>query len=243
MLARILRRLKPKPRRYATYAEALDQCDGYESADIVRTVYAKTVANRSLPLTSTNAFTLLSLLMGRRVIDFGGACGIEYFNARRLAPPWLKLDWTVVETPAMAAKASSLANGELRFASSLDGLTAEVVHTSGTLQCVDDPLAHLRRLMDVGAEHIVFNRLGLSTGDQVVSVHESMLSWNGPGPMPEGIPDRVVRYPFVFPSKAEFMAVLDERYEVAATFADDSGIFQVRGAPQIVGGGMVARMR
>lgn len=239
---RILRRLNP-PRQYASYAEALARCDGYEDADIVGTVYAKTVANRSLPLTPTNAFTLLSLLVGRRVLDFGGACGIEYFNARRLIPAWHKLDWTVVETPAMVAKAVTLANDELHFASSLDGLAADVVHTSGTLQCVDDPLGYLRRLLAVDAEHIVFNRLGLSTGAEVVTVHESMLSWNGPGPMPAGIPDRIVRYPFVFPSKADFMALLNERYEVVATFSDDSGIFQVRGAPPIVGGGMVVRRK
>lgn len=239
---RILSRINA-PRQYASYAEALARCDGYENADIVGTVYAKTVANRSLPLTSTNAFTLLSLLVGRRVLDFGGACGIEYFNARRLIPAGRRLDWTVVETPAMAAKAAPLANDELRFASSLDGLTADVIHTSGTLQCVDDPLGHLRKLIALEAEHIVFNRLGLSSGAEVVTVHESMLSANGPGPMPAGIPDRLVRYPFVFPSKADFMALLRERYEVVATFNDDSGIFQVRGAPRIVGGGMVVRRK
>lgn len=235
----ILRRLTP-PRQYGSYKEALAKCDGYEDADIVGTVYAKTVANRSLPLTSTNAFTLLSLLLGRKVLDFGGACGIEYFNARRLAPRLTKLDWTVVETPAMVAKASALANDELRFSSALDGLTADVIHTSGTLQCTDDPLGYLRRLINVGAEHIVLNRLGLSLGPEVVTVHESMLSWNGPGPMPSGLRDRLVRYPFVFPSKTEFMAILEERYQVIARFKDDSGMFPVKGA-RIEGGGLVLR--
>lgn len=239
---KIARRLIP-PRRFASYADALAHCDGYEAADIVGTVFAKTVANRgTLPLTSTNAFTLLSLLGGGRVIDFGGACGVEYFNARRLLPPDRPIEWTVVETPAMVARAAPLANGELRFVTSIAGLTADVVHTSGTLQCVDDPLTHLARLVAVGARFMVFNRLGLSLGDQVVSVHESMLSWNGPGPMPAGMPDRLVRYPFVFPSRADFLAILGDRYDVVATFDNDSGVFPVRGA-RLVGGGMVARLR
>ena len=241
--SRIIHRLKPKPRQYTSYDEALAKCDGYEDADIVGTVYAKTVANRSLPLTSTNAFTLLSLLVGgRRVLDFGGACGIEYFNARRLLPASQKLEWTVVETPAMVARAAPLANAELRFATSIDGLRPDVVHTSGTLQCVDDPLDHLQRLVDIGAEHMVFNRLGLSLGGQVVTIHESRLSENGPGPMPAGMPDRLVRYPFVFPSREAFLGILTQRYDVAATFADDSGVFRVRGA-RLVGGGMVARLK
>lgn len=239
---RIVRRLVPRP-QFASYAEALARCDGYESADIVGTVYAKTVANRALPLTSTNAFTLLSLLVGGgRVLDFGGACGAEYFNARRLVPASRRLEWTVVETPAMVARAAPLANDELRFVTSLAGQQPDVVHSSGTLQCVDDPLGYLRQLVDLGAEHIVLNRLGLSLGDQVVAIHDSMLSWNGPGPMPAGMPDRLVRYPFVFPSRDAFMGILTQRYDVVATFADDSGIFPVRGA-RVAGGGLIARLR
>lgn len=72
--------------------------------------------------------------------------------------------------------------------------------------------------------------------------HESWLSWNGPGPMPRGVADSKVRYPFVFPSRGDFMSRLEVRYDVVATFADDTGIFDVEGA-RLVGGGLIARKR
>lgn len=84
-----------------------------------------------------------------------------------------------------------MTSDELRFVSSLEGLDADVIHPSGSLQCVSDPLAHLSALLDIGAEWLLFNRLGLSLDSQVVTVHESLLSDNGAGPLPPGIKDRL----------------------------------------------------
>jgi hypothetical protein len=104
-------------------------------------------------------------------------------------------------------------------------------------------LVILRTIVDSGAESILFNRLGLTKGGRnVVVIHESMLSWNGPGPLPENFEDRVVRYPFVFPPEAEFYSILDERYDLAMTFEDESGMLAVPGE-SISGRGLLSNKR
>lgn len=228
-----LRARKP----YPSYEAALAECDGYEAADIVSVVFEKTKALKVERLSSTNAF-LIASLGDATVLDFGGACGADYFIARAVTGKPRK--WTVVETPAMVAKAKILETDELRFSTELE--PAELIYTSGALQCVDRPFDYLEKLLNLGAKTIVFNRLGLSKGEDVFTIHRSKLSWNGPGPMPPGIEDRWVTYPFIFPSKARFMSMVQERYDIVFTFADDSGIFPVRRA-RIEGGGMLARLR
>lgn len=110
MIRHALALIKPKPRQFRNYAAALATCDGYEVPDLVHTVFLKTQANRELPLSPTKAFSMLAVLVSDRnplrVVDLGGACGAEYFNARRLLPASRVLRWTVVETPAMVAQGS-----------------------------------------------------------------------------------------------------------------------------------------
>jgi putative methyltransferase (TIGR04325 family) len=183
------------------------------------------------------------------VIDFGGACGAYYFLVRAVLASSCKLRWLVVETPEMAQRAQTvLATDELSFSSNLSDAAAsmeriDLLHTSGTLQCVDKPYDYLRTLVSVSASHILFNRLGLTKGTHdVITVHESWLSRNGPGPMPNGIPDRKVRCPFVFPKESTFYEIISENYDVVMTFDDSSGMFPVDDEP-IVGVGLLARRK
>lgn len=250
-------------KQYATYEKALDHCTdrGYNNVDIVNVVLEKTKHLRdvlqkgeSVHLTATGAYSLCSLLgsiesQEINVIDFGGACGAHYFLARATLPYSFKLRWLVVETPEMAQTAKSVfSTEELRFSSNLGEAAAsmkrvDLLHTSGTLQCVDKPYDYLRKLVSMSASHILFNRLGLSKGrHDIITVHESRLSSNGPGPMPRGIPDRKVRYPFFFPEESKFYAALGESYDVVMTFDDPSGAFPVGDEP-IVGVGLLARLR
>lgn len=251
-----------KGKRYGNYAEALVDChkDAYENADIVKVVVAKTqryrddLFNAIIPvsLNATSAYSLCALLaaFGEQeinVLDFGGAAGTHYFLARSILPASCRLRWTVVETPAMAKSAGqALTTEELRFSSNLLEAAQELgridlLHTSGTLQCVEDPFACLQQLLSLSAEHILFNRLGLSAGDHdVITVYESWLSWNGPGPMPKGMEDRKVRYPFVFPRQSLFLEKLAAAYTVALKFEDASGVLAVRGE-SIIGLGLLAR--
>ena len=249
-------------KQYATYVDALASCTehGYENVGIVNVVLEKTkryresVSGGAIHLNATSAYSLCSLLASIdsqeiNVIDFGGACGSHYFLARAVLPRSCKLRWIVVETPEMAKEAGSvLSTGELSFSSDLrDAVDSmkrvDLLHTSGTLQCVDKPYEYLQRLVTASASHILFNRLGLTKGNHdVITVHESWLSWNGPGPMPSGIPDQKVRYPFIFPRESTFYDILKQSYDVVMTFDDTSGTYPVGNEP-IVGIGVLARLK
>jgi hypothetical protein len=117
----------------------------------------------------------------------------------------------------------------------------DLLHTSGTLQCVDSPYDYLQKLISTSANHILLNRLGLTKGTcEVITVHESWLSSNGPGPMPDGFTDRKIRYPFVFPRESVFMKMLSDNYSTMIIFKDASGIFPVNNEP-IIGLGLLVR--
>ena len=254
---------RPRPKRYDSYEAALAECSdrGYENRDIIEVVYRKTMRYRDniesgahpVRPSSADAYSLFSLLSsisnGKiKVLDFGGACGSHYFAARAFLPASCKLKWVVVETPAMAAMASALATQELSFSSDPGAAAAslqnvDLLLTSGALQFVSCPEKVLKQLVSIGATRILFSRLGLTegTGD-VITVHESWLSANGPGPMPEGIQDRKVRYPITFMRKSRFDQILRERYEPVVTFDDPSGVIAVGNEP-IIGLGLLARTR
>lgn len=180
-----LRRLRSSSGRkqYADYAQALNHCTehGYENADIVNVVVEKTKTFRdnfalntaSVHLNATSAYSLCSLLATSgqneiNVLDFGRAAGAHYFLTRAVLSSTCKLNWIVVETPAMAEKARHiLSNDELSFSSDLIEAASslkqiDLLHTSGTLQCVDNPYDYLRKLISTSANHILFNRLGLT---------------------------------------------------------------------------------
>jgi putative methyltransferase (TIGR04325 family) len=252
-------------RVYSSYAEALADCtvDGYENNAIVDVVVEKTVRYRNellaskapLQIDATSAYTVCSILASIgssrqiKVLDFGGAAGAHYFLVRSILPSSFELSWIVVETPAMVEKAEALlSNEELHFSDNLDHAAnqlgrIDLLHTSGALQCVDSPYEYLRTLVGLSAEFIALNRLGLTRGGHdVITVHQSWLSWNGPGPLPEDFVDAKVAYPFVFMRETTLMNVVQENYRALACFEDASGIFPVNNEP-ILGMSLLMRRR
>jgi putative methyltransferase (TIGR04325 family) len=244
---------------YATYEAAVADCagHGYEDRDLVAVVRHKTQAYRnalgSALLSPANAYSLCALLASIqspeiRVLDFGGACGAHYFLARAVLPRSYSLRWIVVETPAMAEAGTSLATAELTFSSDLRHAAeslgrVDLLHTSGTLQCVSDPRRFLDQLLALRATQILFNRLALCQGPQdIVVVQESRLSENGPGPMPSGLPDRTTRYPCTFLQESALYDALRQNYEVILTFEDSGGVFRIKEQP-IIGRGLLARRK
>jgi putative methyltransferase (TIGR04325 family) len=239
----------------------MDDCSvhGYQNSDIVKVVVAKTIMYRDrlqrkenpIQLNPTNAYSLLSLLClcqkkEINVLDFGGAAGAHYFLARAILPPDCRINWLVVETSAMASQATKLlACEDLRFVSSLDAAVKameriDLLHSSGTLQCVDYPTDYLKKLMAIPAGCVLLNRLGLVVGDHhVITTHESLLSSHGPGPLPSGVENKKVRYPFTFLSENIFFETLSQSHSVIRIFEDTSGIFDVNDAP-IKGLGLLA---
>ena len=77
-----------------------------------------------------------------------------------------------------------------------------LIHTSGTLQCLNNLQKYLSNILNCNAKWLLFNRLGLNARNKdVVTIHSSMLSWNGIGELPNGFTDRIIKYPFYFLSE------------------------------------------
>ncbi len=252
---------------YPSYAAALQACagTGYEDTDIVRVVFEKTVAYRDLlertptvSVSSTEAFGLLSVAyhwarssdgeqQRLNVIDFGGACGMHYFAFRKLLGPGIVVRWFVVETTAMCSAGRQLENRELRFFDDFAVATAEIgeidlLYTSGTIQCVERPYHVLGMIRDSRPRLALFNRLALTLkDDDLITLHKSMLSWHGIGPLPDGFVDREVRYPYTFLAKRRFEESLSG-YRVAIEFDDKSGVHPIGGEPVIGLGRLVERL-
>lgn len=252
------------PQVFFNYQDALKSCttDAYEEEELIEVIlkqtkrFASNINLEAVPIWETSAYSLLSLInpiienkTNRiNVLDFGGACGAHYFHLRSLLDKDLKLNWVVVETPTMVKYAKELETDELsffdNFANAINKLDRiDLLHTSGTLQCVDDPQKYLDEILNCNAKWLLFNRLGLNKLDRdIVTIHSSRLSWNGIGELPEGYTDRWVKYPLIFPSETKFLKALEEKYSLVAKFNDQSGMYAVDGE-EIAGYGLLCRRK
>jgi putative methyltransferase (TIGR04325 family) len=211
------------------FAAALSSCgSGYDDDAIAEVVCAKTALAKAVPSESPpplGVLLALAALAGSsepwRIIDVGGAAGAHYFQVRALLPRDTQLRWTVVETPAMAARAEQhFRNGELSFHTSLSDAAAEldgpadVLLASGVLMCLPDPLASLHEFLALGPRAIVLARTGLSRDSTTrIVVQTSRLADNGPGPLPDGYVDRELRYPNTFVPQQDVDTALENSYE------------------------------
>jgi hypothetical protein len=119
----------------------------------------------------------------------------------------------------------------------------DLLHTSGTLQCVDAPYDFLKIMLDIKAPFMLFNRLGLNRLNRdVVTIHHSKLSWNGTAGLPPNMEDRIISYPFTFMSEADFREKISENYQVVGQFSDASGILAVPNA-DLIGLGLLVEQK
>lgn len=182
MLTALMRRLRRKllPPR--------EVIEGYEHDQLVETIFQKTIAFQPAgdwPLMA-NASS---------VLDFGGGCGLHYRQAQLQSPG---IRWAVVETPAMARRASALATDRLRFFSDIAEAAAwlgaiDIMHSNGALQYTPDPLAVLETLCGLKARQMYWQRVLFSTGGAEQELQSSFLGDNGPGTLPVG-EERIVKY-------------------------------------------------
>ncbi|MEW6400639.1 MAG: methyltransferase, TIGR04325 family [Chloroflexota bacterium] len=245
---------------FPTYEKALVACQGYgyEEDALVRVVLAKTKIFQKQLLTdpsmawtgqTTQLLFGLSLALAQhrqtkpghplQVIDVGGACGAHYFTVRSFFAREVTFCWYVVETLAMAQAAHELENDELHFCSDLNiALEAchpiDMIHSSGTIQCVQQPRELLGDLVNFGARFLLLSRLGVTRGQQdVICIHQSRLSDNGPGPLPEGFQDGISRYPFSFIQLSDLDAIIGRSYRTIFRFDDNTGVFPVNDEPLV----------
>jgi putative methyltransferase (TIGR04325 family) len=260
IIGKIYRRT-PVLKTYPSYEDALKDATpyGYEDKELVNIILEKTklyqkklAESTSVNIDFKTANLLLSLFYTYQsqtihVLDFGGACGAHYFEVRKLLPAHFRLKWVVVETPTMVTLANSLANEELSFEDDLDRAigylgSVDLLHTSGTLQYVNDQLSFLKRLIDVKANYLLINRMGFTLDNQpIIIIHQSYSNEHGVGQLSYPTPSTIIKTPYTFMPKKDFDEIIAPKYELLLEFADDSGIFPVNQNPMI-GRGLFFRL-
>jgi putative methyltransferase (TIGR04325 family) len=235
---------------FRSFREALDSCgaNGYQASDVVKVVVEKNLIYRNT-MWSSRVIGLESLrtMIGvgavnspatLKVLDFGGGGGYHYSIARAVLSKERDIRWNVVETEATAAAAEAkLAGGGLKFFTDIHKAAADLgeidlAFTSSALPYTPDPLAFLAKLISVRARHLFITRTALNDGDDaVISVQSSMLSENGPGPLPAGFQDREIRYPVTFASKRKAEQLICEAYDIRFRVDEDKNAHSVQGNP------------
>ena len=219
---------------FPDYESALKHCgEGYDDRQLAEVTMAMILAvlpsdlKIALHAPNTNAtLTALQLVPAREphVLDFGGSFGPHYFLAKQCLPK--RYRWAVVETEVIASLGSRLANDELRFFTSIDAARAwlgriDLVHASGSLQCTPQPKAMLSSLVGLHAPIMAIMRSAIALGPERITIQVSQLSWNGPGTLPPGVEDRIVKYPRIFMSRDDFIGTLDPHYRLVHHSLDD----------------------
>jgi len=238
---------KKAPVKYGTYADANYAClgYGYENEMLVDVVFKKTLnykneinSNLSLMAAEGSLQSMIGILLAQlepnkkktvNVIDLGGACGAHYFHMRAALGNRMIIKWHVVETPVMVNKAKLLETDELRFFDDItvakDAFKSDVnyFHSSGAIQYFTDPDNTLKEIFNSQAQFIMLGRLALSLGRQeVITIQESMLSANGPGPLPVGVQDRLCKYPVIYYPKQKLEELIREKYSIVLKFPEST---------------------
>jgi putative methyltransferase (TIGR04325 family) len=251
-------------KRYGTYKEALVSCtpDAYQDVELCNLIADKTVIYsvgllaEPYVLNPTNVFLSAAInkylndssQKSMNILDFGGACGAHYFEMKRFISKEVTLKWYVLETSQMvrSARNKGLNNEELFFISSIDeiGDKIDFIHSSCALQYVDDPYGIARRLLNIRADQVFFNRMMFNEYDnEFVTVQKSFLSSNGPGFFPEGYRDRIISYPHTTLSLKKFNSMIsDNGYQVKWIFDEKSGSFKIRNE-RVVGKGLLCILK
>ena len=252
-------RKKNKPSLFSTYEAARRaSSQAYSSSQLPETIARSTAAYRdrmdeilSQPLTAIVARRLLAYEWCQprgefNVLDFGGAAGQHYVEARAYLPPDLDIRWHVVETEEMVAAARCFESDSLKFfitvEEAAESLAPHLVFSSGALQCVPDPLGQLRELMRIQSQYLFLTRLSLCAASPVrYIVGKSKLQDHGP--IPDLSLNTVVSYPLTILPVDEFEACLKEHYEIQFTF-DESQFFQPNlGNEKALGRGFFCRLK
>jgi putative methyltransferase (TIGR04325 family) len=213
---------------------------GYNDAEIAEVIAFKTAApfdkRTFAPEQAINSILAVGIAAAEiadrplNVLDFGGGCGFHYF--RVMASIRAPLQWAIVETPTMAERTIKIAQGKFKvfteIALAADSLgRIDLVHTSGALSYVSNPLAALKALVGLQPRYFMLARFPVWGGRQTVALQSSPLSGNGIGPMPSTIPDREVKYPVTFTNFDDVMRAFND-YEIVLSLDQPVSYYEIR---------------
>ena len=189
--------------------------EGYEHPELIDVIFRKTLTYRA-PREEWP-----DVVGASTVLDFGGASGAHYKEALHHTTD---VRWAVVETPAMVARAAEVATDRLRFFSSVADAAAwlgpvDLMHSSGTLQFVPDPVKTVTELCGLGARRMHWRRLVLSKDATIREVRESFLTDNGPGSI-DNVQEKRVKYLQTSIPEHVFLEAHAERYRLTARGED-----------------------
>jgi putative methyltransferase (TIGR04325 family) len=238
--------------RYGSFEEAMAACGmGYESRSLTevvvkknlrlrREMHAAEAAGQGAHLDLSAVRTLVALGLCKRgrtlnVLDFGGGAGTHYLIARAALGPEVSLRWNVVESSEMVHAANVMADGQLRFYDDLEPAREDLgqidlVLASSALQYVRDPFDTLRRLTTLGARSIFITRTPFSADEGTHFFRqESLLSDNGPGPLPQGQADAKVHYPLTLVPRSRVERALSDSYAIRLRLSEERDVRLVPG--------------
>jgi putative methyltransferase (TIGR04325 family) len=210
----------------------------YETQELINVVIEKNIIFTKQAF-SSNALNLdlaslrvslglLNISPKMRVLDFGGGGGSSYTIAKVLFPR-VNFRWCVVETTGMSKAAKVLENNELKFFGDISEAKiwlgeVDLVYTSGAIQYTENPLRTLKDLVAVNAKNFFITRTVFSEGSSIKFIQESLLSSNGPGPLPEGFVNKIMKYRVVAEPIANIEQVLELGYKIRFKLMEEQGV-------------------
>lgn len=234
---------------YTGFEQALSLCaggEGYSNGDLIDTIIKKNMLYRKTHSVMKYGVNELTTLIGisaahtdqneLTVIDHGGGGGSNYVVAREFVNKRTKINWTVIETPAMCAAAKPLETEELRFHTNLDSIpkqdTLHLILSSSSLQYCPSPINELEKLLSMGADYFFLTRTPMHAGKTpLVSIQRSRLADNGPGPLPIGIKDSEILYPITYLPEKDVIARIENQYAVKFKAIGTAGSLHLAGEP------------
>lgn len=253
ILCRFLIKSYRKTPVYPSYDSAIALCGpkAYEDEDLCNVIADKTIrfrdsaAGQLTALDTTNIFLLQALThvidrSGKKpltVIDFGGACGMHYFEIKNFLPSDVSINWIVIETPQMVKSATEkgLSTNSLSFRSDMEGLPkADLVYSSGTLQYTNNPYLYLSRILDIKTAYLLFNRMSFTKNlHEVVTIQHTSLAANGKGSLPAGYTDKKVSYPHTTIPLQKFTEITSRSCNLLWEFPSPAGELEIINEPTI----------
>lgn len=247
IITKIASRFIRRTEVFSSYSAALEHCGpGYNSNIIAKVVVEKNKIVRDLALRGKaefdmNSLRALSAIVASsdhetiNVLDFGGGGGYHYFFISSIIAGRKKIRWCVAETQEMVAAAKELESSELFFEDSIEKASdrlgrVDFVLACGSIHCTPDPMLFLSKLISVGADRLFFTRSPIVDSDNPpVVIQKSMLSSNGPGPLPAGFEDAEIKYPLSVMSKRKVEDLISSSYLIQSSLIEEKRVYFVNG--------------
>lgn len=248
---------------YASYSDAvqdLDSVEGYDNSELAAYIATKTkkwlAHAQSSPwhlgsdvLQSIFVALLVSNRVGSlRVLDLGGGCAIPPAILRALVEPKFRFSWNVVELPSLVNAVGLVGLDYAKWWDNMANAAADLgeidlIHTSGTLQCLENPREALAQLLSLNAGHVFFGRVAFNAGgEDVIGIQRSAVRDHGVQ-IPADAAEGYVEYPFTYMPWDDFERILTEAgYVLLLDFAENSGMRPINDF-KIVGGAQLYKKR